>query len=126
VAWRPTDAHRHPAPTDGLERLNARLSTSAVARADIGYRELFQAPGEATPSRPGTLVVAKALLARDLPYELLTDALKETAFPRQSTGDQFFDHEQFDAYRALGFRIGTAAAAELSGDRSSGGRRSPG
>jgi hypothetical protein len=32
-----------------------------------------------------------------MPYELLTYALKETAFPRQSTGDQFFDHEQFDA-----------------------------
>jgi hypothetical protein len=46
-----------------------------------------------------------------MPYELLTYALKETAFPRQSTGDQFFDHAQFDAYRALGFHIGTAARA---------------
>jgi hypothetical protein len=59
--------------------------------------------------RHGTLIVAKALLTPDMPYELLTYALKETAFPRQSTGDQFFDHAQFDAYRALGFHIGTAA-----------------
>ena len=46
--------------------------------------------------------MAKAVLTPKMPYELLTYALKETAFPRQSTGDQFFDHEQFDAYRALG------------------------
>jgi len=42
------------------------------------------------------------VLTPDMPYELLTYALKEAAFPRQSTGDQFFDHEQFDAYRASG------------------------
>ena len=63
------------------------------------------------PSRHGTLVVAKARLTPDMPYQLLTCALKETAFPRQSTGDQFFDHAQFDAHRALGFHIGTAALA---------------
>jgi hypothetical protein len=37
--------------------------------------------------------VAKAVLTPKMPYELLTYALRETAFPRQSTGDQFFDHE---------------------------------
>ena len=98
-------------PPEVLERLNARLSRTAVAMADIEYPEAFAAtPGE-RPSRHGTLIVAKALLTPDMPYELLTYALKETAFPRQSTGDQFFDHAQFDAYRALGFHIGTAALA---------------
>ena len=96
-------------PPEVLERLNARLSRSAVAVADIKYPEPFAVtPGEPL-SRTGTLIVAKALLTPDMPYELLTYALKETAFPRQSTGDQFFDHAQFDAYRALGFHIGTAA-----------------
>ena len=70
--------------------------------------------------------MAKALLTPDMPYELLTYALKETAFTHQGTSDQFFDHEQFDAYRALGFHIGTAAAAEVTGGRSSGGRPGPG
>jgi hypothetical protein len=65
------------APPEVLERLNARLSRSAVCVADVEYPEAF----------------------------------KETAFPRQSTGDQFFDHTQFDAYRALGFHIGTVAVA---------------
>ena len=70
--------------------------------------------------------MAKALLTRDVPSELLTYALKETAFPHQGTSDQFFENEQFDAHRALGFHIGTAAAAAVTGDRSSGGRRGPG
>jgi hypothetical protein len=85
-------------PSKVLERLNARLSRSAVLRGTIEYPEPFQVDGEATESSTGTLVVAKALLTPDVPYELLAYALKETAFPHQSTGDQFFDHEQFDAY----------------------------
>ena len=96
-------------PSEALERLNARLSRQAVVRGDIEYPEPFAVTPDEEPSRHGTLVVAKAVLTPDMPYELLTYALKEAAFPRQSTGDQFFDHEQFDAYRALGFHIGTAA-----------------
>ena len=109
-------------PKEVMERLNARLSRCAVARADIEYPEPFSTgPGD-PPSAAGTLVVAKALLTPDVPYELLAYALKETAFPRQGTADQFFDHEQFDAYRVLGFHIGTAAAGAVRGARSSGGR----
>jgi hypothetical protein len=100
-------------PPEVLERVNARLSRSAVLRGVIEYPEPFRLDGEAAPSGTGTLVVAKALLTRDVPYELLAYALRETAFPHQGTSDQFFDHEQFDAYRALGFHIGTAAAAEV-------------
>lgn len=96
-------------PSEALERLNARLSSQAVVRGDIEYQEPFAVTPDEEPSRHGTLVVAKAVLTPDMPYELLTYALNEPAFPRQSTGDQFFDHEQFDAYRALGFHIGTAA-----------------
>ena len=98
-------------PPQVLERLNARLSRTAVALADIEYPEPFTVTEGESPSRHGALIVAKALLTPDMPYELLTYALKETAFPRQSTGDQFFDHAQFDAYRALGHHIGTAALA---------------
>jgi hypothetical protein len=95
-------------PPTVLERLNARLSREAVICGRIEYPEPFPVDG-GPPSREGTLIVAKAVLTPEMPYELLTYALKETAFPRQSTGDQFFDHEQFDAYRALGHYIGRAA-----------------
>jgi hypothetical protein len=95
-------------PSGVLERLNARLSREAVVCGVIEYPEPFSVDG-GEPSCKGTLIVAKAVLTPKMPYELLTYALKEAAFPRQSTGDQFFDHEQFDAYRALGHFIGTAA-----------------
>src|SRR5215208_6970651 len=92
-------------PSEVLERLNARLSRSAILRGTIEYPEPFRLDGEPEGSSTGTLIVAKALL---------TYALKETTFPHQGTSDQFFDHEQFDAYRALGFHIGTTAAAEVT------------
>ena len=96
-----------------LERLNARLSREAVVCGVIEYPEPFSVDG-GEPSCKGTLIVAKAVLTPKMPYELLTYALKEAAFPRQSTGDQFFDHEQFDVYRALGHFIGTAALDKVA------------
>ena len=36
-------------------------------------------------------------------------------FPHQSTGDQFFDREQFEAYRALGYHIMKGLAGRISG-----------
>ena len=49
-------------PTEVLERLNARLSRTAVALADIEYPEPFTVTEGEPPSRQGTLIVAKALL----------------------------------------------------------------
>src|SRR4029450_4447268 len=68
-------------PPEVLERLNARLSRTAVALGDIEYPEPFAVTEGEPPSRNGTLIVAKALLTPDMPYELLTYALRETAFP---------------------------------------------
>ena len=62
------------------------------------------------PGTEGTLVVAKATLAEDLPYELKAYAAANPVFPRDSTGDQWFDHGQFDAYQALGRHLGRRAA----------------
>ncbi|MEV8535364.1 hypothetical protein [Streptomyces sp. NPDC051211] len=96
-------------PTDPLAALNARLSASCVVRGEIEYPE----PVEFEPGRferKGTIVVAKASLTPDMPYELLSYALQEKVFPRQSTFDQSFDHAQFDAYVALGHHLGMRAA----------------
>ncbi len=49
-----------------------------------------------------------------LPVELLGYRGANPTFPDQSTADQFFDEEQFEAYRELGFRI---AAAMMQDDR---------
>ena len=55
------------APPEVLERLNARLSRCAILRGVIHYPEPFRLDGEPATSGTGTLIVAKALLTRDVP-----------------------------------------------------------
>lgn len=97
-------------PTDPLATLNARLSTSGVVMGRITYPEPVPFPGLAAPSRYGSIIVAKATLTADLPYELLCYAAANPVFPRDSTSDQWFDQGQFDAYHALGRYLGARAA----------------
>lgn len=97
-------------PADPMAALNTRFSADCVVRGVIEYPEPVDFPGRGKPSRFATIVFAKASLTPDMPYELLAYALKEKAFPRQSTFDQWFDHAQFDAYRELGHHLGAEAA----------------
>jgi hypothetical protein len=59
--------------------------------------------------RYGLIVYLKCSLTKD-DIEKFVDirqyALKNPKFPHQSTGDQFFDENQFEAYRHLGYRVG--------------------
>jgi hypothetical protein len=103
-------------PTDPLSALNARLSERAVVVGIITYPSRLRfGPDEANK---GVLVVAKASLTADMPYELLSYAVANPTFPRQSTADQFFDSGQFDAYQALGRFIGAQAAEAATNARS--------
>ena len=70
---------------------------------------------DALTSDRGVLVLAKAALAPNLPYELLSYALEDPAFPRDGTADQWFNCEQFDAYQALGRELGRRASTAASG-----------
>ncbi len=54
---------------------------------------------------PGTLVYIKASLSGNEPTDILQYAAYESAFPHQSTSDQWFDETQFESYRKLGFHI---------------------
>jgi hypothetical protein len=49
--------------------------------------------GEATcyPRATGQLVFAQAVLTPDMPYQLLDFRQSNPGFPRDSTGDQFFN-----------------------------------
>jgi hypothetical protein len=97
-------------PKDPLAALNGRLSRGAVCVGRIRYpRPLRFADG--TAGQDGVLVVAKATITGDMPYELLSYAARHPVFPRDSTSDQWFDHGQFNAYHALGRFVGARAAA---------------
>jgi hypothetical protein len=95
-------------PTAAFTSLNARLSNQAVISATIHYP-----PESGLPEgqRKGTLIFAKTLLTDKMDFEVLSYAARNGIFPRDSTGDQFFDDGKFCAYRALGRTIGALAAA---------------
>jgi hypothetical protein len=60
----------------------------------------------------GTLIYVKATLTKGLPPEVLGYAEAHPAFPNQTTADQFFDEEQFEAYRQLGYHLGAQMIAD--------------
>ncbi|MET8545370.1 hypothetical protein ABZW03_32750 [Kitasatospora sp. NPDC004799] len=95
-------------PLRGLAaQLSARLSARAVITGDIHYPDLGEGPGAV---RHGRLILLKSVLTPDMPYELHAYAMANRAFPNDRTSDQWFDHQQFDAYQALGRHLGERAA----------------
>jgi hypothetical protein len=51
----------------------------------------------------GTLIYIKATLIKDLAFTTSGYRARHIAFPHQTTVDQFFDADQFEAYRDLGY-----------------------
>jgi hypothetical protein len=76
---------------------DGRMSKKHYAVGTICYS------GEKEPS--GTIIYVKASITGNEPVDVKEYALKNEAFPHQSTGDQFFDEQQFESYRKLGMYI---------------------
>jgi hypothetical protein len=87
--------------------LKDRLSEDCVITGDITYPDL----GGRLKKLPGRLVVAKALLTDDTPFDVKAYARSHPGFPSDSTADQWFSVTQFDAYHALGRQVGARARA---------------
>ena len=62
---------------------------------------------------PGVLIYIKASLTGDESSDVKQYADGHPDFPHQSTGDQFFDENQFESYRELGRHIGLKVFAPL-------------
>ena len=89
---------------------------SAVAVGDHhGHVHLSRRGRSSRAAGKGVLVVAKSALWPGLPYQVLAHAQGADPFPRDSTGDQFFDDRQYAAYTALGRELGKAAVAAMGG-----------
>jgi len=89
-----------------------RRSTWHCAVGRIGYDSMD--PG----AEPGILVYLKSSLSGDEPADVLNYAVEHSAFPHQSTLDQFFEESQFESYRALGHHV----AREVFGGKCFGGK----
>jgi hypothetical protein len=112
-------------PADSFTGLNTRLAKSQVAIGSITYPQVACHPerqGHAPSSdnrtssyqeAHGELVFIQAVLTPDMPYELLDFPQSDVGFPHDSTGDQFFNAGQFDAYQTLGYFLGLKAAHQL-------------
>jgi hypothetical protein len=57
----------------------------------------------------GLFVLLKTAMLRDVGIRLKGYKGRCPAFPHESTADQFFDEDQFEAYRELGYRIANVA-----------------
>ncbi|WP_438484485.1 hypothetical protein [Streptomyces sp. S186] len=89
-------------PPNPLAALNTRLSAAAVVEGTIIYpRELVDEKGR-TLGTTGRLIVARATLTPEMPYNLLAYAQADQEFPHDGTSDQWFDNRRLDAYRVLG------------------------
>jgi len=102
--------------TEALERLVPRRTEHRFPETDLKLAQSGHAVGRIRypDDSSATLIYLKTTLIEDLPLGLLGYRGANPAFPDQSTADQFFDEEQFDAYRELGYRI---AAAMLSDEQ---------
>jgi hypothetical protein len=98
----------------GLRALN---NVQEAALKCVGTRETIAASAGAQflllarihykdPKKTGLLIVVKPRILSSLPLEVAGYAQRNPTFPQQSTGDQFFDEEQWEAYHQLGLRIG--------------------
>jgi type VI protein secretion system component Hcp len=54
----------------------------------------------------GYLFYCKSSVTGDLPQHLYEYRVKHPTFPHQTTADQWFDEQQFEVYRELGYHVG--------------------
>jgi len=81
-----------------------KRSESHFAVGDIHYPNAPQ---------PGILIYIKATLSGDESSDVKEYADLQSKFPHESTGDQFFNENQFESYRELGRHIGLKVFAPL-------------
>lgn len=101
-----------PGAAEGLlEMLEERLAGTDVAEGTITYPP---ATTGSTKRLSGRLIVGKSRLTDTLDpkndFAVLTYAVTHPEFPNDSTADQWFDAEQFQAYLSLGQIVGTHMA----------------
>lgn len=89
-----------------LQEVFAPGSRKAVLVAAIREDSDLEAPYR------GLLVLVKPTLVDGLAMDITGYAARNPPFPQQSTGDQFFDEEQWEAYHQLGRHLGQLLTLE--------------
>lgn len=124
------EADSNPAST-GLATMAALARLIRMVRIDLGYFiDFAQADLKALEghdprcwavgtiyypgNRTGRILYLKAALTGDEDHVIEDYARAIPAFPRESTADQFFSEQQFEAYRSLGYHVAKTALGAVS------------
>ncbi len=87
-----------------LDDLKPRADGWSSSHFTIGVVRYRPRPGEEGPSADlGVIVYFKSAVTGNEPAAVLDYRHRHAAFPHETTADQFFEEDQFEAYRALGF-----------------------
>lgn len=86
-----------------------RPDANGHSRQHVAAGRIFY--GGRGTSDVGTLIVVKPTITGDEPPDVTQYRARNSVFPHESTGDQFFDEPQWEAYRRLGEHVGRAAFA---------------
>jgi hypothetical protein len=100
-----------------LSRFHPEFTTHFIV-GDIRYSdEHAKSLGLSDGERVGKLVVVKPNLALDpeLTVDVRQYGFENSAFPQQTTADQWYDEAQFESYRRLGQTTGELVAKHLDG-----------
>jgi hypothetical protein len=82
-----------------------RLAATPIITADVTYPAQ---PPDGDPVQ-GVLVIGRATLDPDTPWEIRRHAAAHPLFPNDATGDQWFNDRKFNAYTGLGRHVGHQA-----------------
>jgi predicted acylesterase/phospholipase RssA len=108
----------------------ASAADTGVPMAQRGYviAPIRYAPRDAladnggAPPEQGLLIYLKATFFKDLLADLHGYRRTHPSFPNQSTGDQFFNEKQFEAYRELGYQTAWLMLQDLRAAAHGGGQ----
>lgn len=91
-----------------LYELKKGEAAAPLIKAAITY------PKQGTsPKMEGTLLIVKPHLLENMGLDTERYAKRHNDFPQQTTGDQFFDEEQWEAYHQLGLQTGKAITRDM-------------
>jgi hypothetical protein len=91
---------------DGLHPREPTSTTSALEHSLLISKTGYAIGTIEYPGKPsGKLIVLKSSIIKHLPIDAIVYACQNVPYPNESTADQFFTEEQFEAYRESGYHI---------------------
>ncbi len=98
--------------SEAAKRLRAFIGAPADFKSGEGEPCLLLGRVRYDDGSHATLVVVKPRLVPGLPLDIAAYARHNGVFPQQTTGDQFFDEAQWEAYHQLGLHLGLLLTQE--------------